>query len=190
MAPSHLRFAGNSDMKSAIAAAAAFAMLGSNAAGAVPRWNPKAPENSEVLPAFSSASVESVLTAIGARYQRSGTATKPTLLVTFSNNRKAVLALGGCSGAMPACKSLSMQSNWTRIANSTPAKTASAIQRFNQRYSFGKAFMTPDGQPGMQHYLTADYGYIRGNLAVNLLVFATQVDRFAKQVLGPLEAKR
>jgi hypothetical protein len=154
----------------------------------VPRWNPRAPENHQVLPAFSYASVENVLTAIGARYRRSGTAAKPTLLVTFANNRKAVLALGGCTGT--ACKSLSMQSNWTRIANSTPEKTAIAIQRFNQRYSFGKAFMTADGQPGMQHYLTADYGFIRGNLAVNLLVYATQVDRFAIQVLGPLEARR
>ena len=177
-------------MKPAIAAASALALIGSSAAGAVPRWNPKAPENNEVLPAFSYASVEDVLAAIGARYQRSGTAAKPTLLVTFANNRKAVLSLGGCTGSGLACKSLSMQSNWTRIANSTPSRTASAIQRFNQRYSFGKAFMTVDGQPGMQHYLTADYGYIRGNLAVNLLVFATQVDRFAKQVLGPLEAKR
>jgi hypothetical protein len=180
----------DSDMKSAIAAAAALASIGSGAAGAVPRWNPKAPENNEVLPAFSYASVESVLAAIGARYQRSGTAAKPTLLVTFPNNRKAVLALGGCTGAVAACKSLSMQSNWTRIANSTPARTAAAIQRFNQRYSFGKAFMTPDGQPGMQRYLTADYGFIRGNLAVNLLNYAVQVDRFATQVLGPLEAKR
>lgn len=177
-------------MKSAIAAASAFALIGSSAVGAVPRWNPKAPENSEVFPDFTHASVESVLAGIGARYQRSGTAAKPTLLVTFPNNRKAVLSLGGCSGAVPACKSLSMQSNWTRIANSTPARTASAIQRFNQRYSFGKAFVTADGQPGMQHYLTADYGFIRGNLAVNLLVFSTQVDRFARQVLGPLEAKR
>ncbi|HEX8215461.1 MAG TPA: YbjN domain-containing protein [Allosphingosinicella sp.] len=179
-------------MKSAIAAAAALAAVGSSAGAAVPRWNPKAPENSEVLPAFSYPAVEGVLTAIGARYQRSGTGAKPTLLVTFANNRKAVLALGGCTGAgaSAACKSLSMQSNWTRIANSTPQKTAAAIQRFNQRYSFGKAFMTPDGQPGMQRYLTADYGFIRGNLAVNLLVYATQVDRFATQVLGPLESKR
>ena len=177
-------------MKSAIAAASAFALIGSSAGAAIPRWNPKAPENSQVLPAFSTPAVESVLTAIGARFQRSGTAARPTLLVTFANNRKAVLALGGCTGAVPACKSLSMQSNWTRIANSTPQRTAAAIQKFNQRYSFAKAFMTADGQPGMQHYLTADYGFIRGNLAVNLLVYATQVDRFATQVLGPLEAKR
>ena len=36
-------------------------------------------------------------------------------------------------------------------------------------------------------YLTADYGFIRGNLAVNLLVFASQADIFANQVLRPLE---
>jgi len=155
---------------------------------AVPGWNPKAPENNQVLPAFTYGTVEPVLRAIGARYQRSGSASKPALLVTFANNRKAVLALGACSGG--ACKSLSMQSNWTRIANATPAQTALAIQRFNQRYSFGKAFMTEAGQPGMQRYVTADYGIIRGNLAVNLLVFATQVDRFAREVLRPLETRR
>jgi hypothetical protein len=60
-------FSGNSVMKSAIAAAAVLASIGTSASGAVPRWNPKAPENNEVLPAFSYASVESVLSAIGAR---------------------------------------------------------------------------------------------------------------------------
>lgn len=42
----------------------------------------------------------------------------------------------------------------------------------------------------MQRYLTADYGFIRGDLAVNLLVFASQVDKFAKEVLAPLENAR
>lgn len=83
-----------------------------------------------------------------------------------------------------------MQASWTRIANSPPARTAEAIQRFNQRYSFSKAYLTEDGRPGMQRYLTADYGYVRGNLAVNLLVFADQVDSFATTVLQPLERRR
>lgn len=177
-------------MKSATAAVMAFALVGTAVfAAPIPRWNPKAPENSQVLAAFNQANIESVLTAIGARHQRSGTAAKPSLLVSFPNNRKGVLTLGACNGDGSACKSLSIQSNWTRIANSTPAKTAAAIERFNQHYSFGKAFMMADGRPGMQRYITADYGFIRGNLAVNLLVFANQVDRFAKEVLQPLEAK-
>ena len=100
-------------MKTAIAAASALALIGAGAGAAVPRWNPRAPENNQVLPAFSYAAVEGVLGAIGARSQRSGSASKPALLVTFANNRKAVLTLGGCSGAGTGCKSLSMQSNWT-----------------------------------------------------------------------------
>lgn len=177
-------------MRTAIAALSALSLVGTSAGAAIPRWNPKAPENNQVLPAFNYGTVEGVLSAIGARYQRSGSAGKPTLLVTFPNKRKAVLTLGACNGDGSACKSLSMQSNWTKIANSTSEKTATAIQRFNQRYSFGKAFMTTAGQPGMQRYITADYGIIRGNLAVNMLVFANQVDRFATEVLAPLEAKR
>jgi hypothetical protein len=82
-----------------------------------------------------------------------------------------------------------MQANWTKIANSPPDEVAAAIQRFNQRYSFGKAYLTEDGRPGMQRYLTADYGFVRGNLAVNLIVFSNQVDRFAREVLLPLEKR-
>jgi hypothetical protein len=45
-----------------------------------------------------------------------------------------------------------------------------------------------DGRPVLQRYLIADYGFLRGNLAVNLLVFANQAERLANEVLGPLEA--
>jgi hypothetical protein len=40
-----------------------------------------------------------------------------------------------------------------------------------------------DGRPSLQRYLTADYGFIRGNLAVNLIVFSGQIDRFVAEVL-------
>ena len=49
-----------------------------------PPWNPKAPENTQLLPTFNYATVESVLTAIGATSQRRGTAERPTLAVIFS----------------------------------------------------------------------------------------------------------
>ena len=152
-----------------------------------PRWTPNAPDNAQLLPNFSYASVEPVLTAIGARFQRSGQTASPALLVTFPNNRRASLIFSSCDSA-GACKALSIQSFWTRIANSPPERTAQAIASFNQRYSFGKAFVAADGRPALQRYLTADYGFIRGNLAVNLLVFANQAEQFATQVLRPLEA--
>ena len=154
----------------------------------VPRWNPKAPENAQTLPAFSYATVEPVLTAVGARFRRTGTSpARPQLAVTFPNNRTALLSLNNCDPEGAACKALSMQSYWTPIANSPPERTADAIAAFNQRYSFAKAFVGTDGRPALQRYLTADYGFIRGNLAVNFLVFASQADQFATQVLKPLE---
>ncbi len=151
------------------------------------RWNPKAPENAQTLPAFSYPTLEPVLTAIGARYQRAGAPGKPQLLVSFANGRKAVLTLSACDPQGSACKGLSIQSYWTRIANSPAERTANAIGSFNQRYAFAKAFIADDGRPALQRYLTADYGFIRGNLAVNLLVFSRQADQFATQVLRPLE---
>ncbi|MBA3676207.1 MAG: YbjN domain-containing protein [Sphingosinicella sp.] len=167
-----------------------FMAIAAPAASAPGRWNPKAPENNQLLPAFNQANVEAVLNAIGARSQRTSGGEKPALAITFPNGRKARVSLGACNADGSACKSLSIQSNWTRIANSPPDRVTAAVQRFNQRYSFGKAYLTEDGRPGMQRYLTADYGFIRGNLAVNLVVFSNQVDRFAREVLQPLEGKK
>ena len=154
---------------------------------ATQRWNPRAPENAQLLPTLSYATVEPVLNAIGARHQRAGQPGKPAIAVTFPNDRKAMLVLSACDSGGNACKALSIQSYWTKIANAPPEQTARAIEGFNQRYSFAKAFVAPDGRPALQRYLTADYGFVRGNLAVNLLVFANQAERFATDVLRPLE---
>lgn len=170
--------------------AAAFLLAAAPASAesaASPRWNPKAPENAQLLADFSYGTVEPVLTAIGARFQRSAQAGKPALLVVFPNNRRATLLFSSCDAA-GACKALSVQSFWTRIANAPPDKTSQAIASFNQRYSFAKAYIAADGRPALQRYLTADYGFVRGNLAVNFLVFASQAEQFATQVLRPLEA--
>ena len=169
---------------------AAGSLLAAPAAAALPRWNPRAPENNQVLPSFNYGTVEPVLRAIGARYQRSGAVSAPVLLVTFANGRKATLTMGVCNPPGSICRSLNVQSTWTRIANSPQSEVSAAVERFNRQYSFAKAYFTPDRRPAMQRYLNADYGFVRGNLAVNLLVFATQADRFAKDVLAPLESRR
>lgn len=168
-------------MRLVIAAALAFGSA--VAAAQTPPWNPAAPENRQVIPAFNYASVEAVLTAVGARFERRGTAERPALTVTFTNNRRAAILLGSCDRQGAACKALSMQSVWNRPAGATPERLSAAIQRFNQRYAFSRAFLTQDGRLALQRYLTADYGFIRGNLAVNLLVFANQAERFAAEVV-------
>jgi hypothetical protein len=148
-----------------------------------PPWNPAAPENRQVLPTFNYATVESVLTAIGARFVRRGTVDRPALDVTFPNNRRAGILFGNCERQGAACKAISIQALWTAPAGPAAARLPAAIQAFNQRYAFSRAYVTADGRPGLQRYLTADYGFIRGNLAVNLLVFANQEERFAAEVL-------
>ena len=169
------------------AAFAAFVLLNIGAAAAAQtapaRWNPAAPENRQVLPTFNYATVESVLAAIGARAERRGSADRPALAVTFANNRRAAILFGSCERQGAACKAISIQAVWTRPANVPAERLAANIQQFNRRYAFSRAFLTADGRPALQRYLTADYGFIRGNLAVNLLVFASQTERFAAEVL-------
>ena len=153
------------------------------AAQSPPRFNPAAPENRQVLPTFNYATVETVLTQIGARFERRGTADRPILGVTFPNNRRAAIVFGNCERQGAACKAISIQAVWNRPAGAAAARLADAIQAFNRRYAFSRAYLTGDGRPALQRYLTADYGFIRGDLAVNLLVFATQSDRFAAEVV-------
>jgi hypothetical protein len=162
--------------------AAALAVAAPNAPQA--RWNPKAPENGQLQPAFSQAAVEPVLAAIGARWRRGGTEEKPQLLVVLPNGRKATLAMSGCGAE--GCKALSIQAHWRPVAGASAEETARAIESFNRRYAFAKAFVAADGRPALHRYLTADYGFIRGDLAVNLLVFAEQADTFARVALLPL----
>ncbi len=177
-------------MRIAFTIIAAAASVAANAQGvAPPKWNPRSPENAQVLPNFSPGTVEPVLDAIGARHQRGGQPGRPVLIVTFPNNRRTVLSFGSCNAA-GACKAMAMQTVWPKIAGATPERTAEAVAAFNRRYSFAKAFMLSDGRPALQRYLTADYGFIRGNLAVNLLVFANQAERFSAEALRPLEAKK
>jgi hypothetical protein len=147
------------------------------------RWNPAAPENRQIMPTFNYATVETVLTQIGAQAERRGTADRPALAVTFPNNRRAAILFGSCEAGGAACKAISIQAVWTRPASLTADRLATNIQQFNRRYAFSRAFLTADGRPALQRYLTADYGFIRGNLAVNLLVFANQSERFAAEVL-------
>ena len=164
--------------------AAALALAGAAASAQTPApWNPAAPENRTVLPTFNYATVESVLAAVGARSERRGTVDRPALAVTFANNRRAAILFGSCERQGAACKAISIQAVWARPANVPADALSTRIQQFNQRYAFSRAFLTGDGRPALQRYLTADYGFIRGNLAVNLLVFASQSERFAADVL-------
>ena len=149
---------------------------------AVP-WNPAAPENRQLLPTFNYGTVEGVLQAIGAQSERRGDANRPALAVTFSNNRRAGILFGSCERQGAACKAISIQSVWAVPANLSADRLAANIQAFNRRYAFSRAFLTADGRPALQRYLTADYGFVRGNLAVNLLVFANQAERFTAEVL-------
>jgi hypothetical protein len=174
-------------MRRALLLAAALGISGP-AMATLPRWNPKAPQNSQVLPAFTVANVSAVLTSVGARHQRSNDdADSPALTVVFPNGRRALVTLSSCERGATACKALSVQSFWTKLEKVPPEKSALAIEQFNQRYAFAKAYITADGRPTLQRYLTADYGFIRGNLAVNLLVFADQAERLATEVLQPLQ---
>jgi hypothetical protein len=158
---------------------------------ATPPWNPAAPENRQVLPTLNYATVEPVLTQIGARFERRGTADRPALAITFANGRRGAILFGSCERAGAVCKSISIQAVWNRPTPApAPERLNAAIQGFNQRYAFARAYVTSDGRPALQRYLTADYGIIRGNLAVNLLVFSNQIDRFVAEVLRPAPAAR
>jgi hypothetical protein len=159
-------------------AASLLAALQTPAAGP---FDASAPQNREVLPAFSYATVEPVLAQIGARFERAGSEQQPALTITFINGRRAAILFGSCLGT--SCRAISIQAVWNAPASLNAAQLASAVAGFNQRYAFSRAFVAADGRPALQRYLTADYGFIRGNLAVNLIVFAGQIDRFVTEVI-------
>ena len=96
-------------------------------------WNPAAPENRQLLPTFNYATVESVLTAINARFERHGTAERPALAVTFRNGRRAAILFGSCERQGAACKAISIQAIWTRPANIPSERLARFVLLFGER---------------------------------------------------------
>jgi hypothetical protein len=154
-------------MRGCFAALILVAAGGSTAFAQTPpvRWNPAAPENRQVLPTFNYATVESVLTAIGASSERRGTADRPALAVTFANNRKAAILFGSCEREGAVCKAISIQAVWTAPANVPADRLAANIQRFNQRYAFSRAFLTADGRPALQRRLRLRPRQSRGQFA-------------------------
>jgi hypothetical protein len=168
-------------LRAGLAALAVLAPVAAAAQPPAPGFDPAAAENRQVLPAFSYATVEPVLIQIGARFERVGNDERPALTVTFANGRRAALLFGSCQGT--GCRALSVQAVWNAPSGTAAQQLAAAIAGFNQRYAFSRAFVAADGRPSLQRYLTADYGFIRGNLAVNLIVFAGQIDRFVSEVL-------
>lgn len=165
-------------MSGGLFAASLLAVLQPPAAGP---FDASAPQNREVLPAFSYATVEPVLAQIGARWERAGTEQQPALTITFVNGRRAAILFGSCLGT--SCRAISIQAVWNAPTSLSAAQLAAAVAGFNQRYAFSRAFVAADGRPSLQRYLTADYGFVRGNLAVNLIVFAGQIDRFVTEVI-------
>lgn len=153
------------------------------------RWSPDAPANRQVLPTFNYSTVEGVLDEIGARHERRGGAGRPSLLVTFQSGRRAAIVFGSCSEGGETCRAISLQSGWTLPRGVASQRAADLTQAFARRYAFSRAFVLPNGNLALQRYLTADYGFIRGNLAVNLLAFAAQLDLFAREVLAPLSRR-
>ncbi len=163
-----------------MAALAALLLLAAQPAAAGP-FDASAPQNREILPSFSYATVEPVLAQIGARWERAGSDQQPALTVTFINGRRAAILFGSCLGT--SCRAISIQAVWSPPPGIPPAQLAAAVASFSQRYAFSRAFVAADGRPSLQRYLTADFGFIRGNLAVNLIVFAGQIDRFVTEVI-------
>ena len=153
------------------------------------RWNPQAAENWQTLPTFNYGSVELVLDQVGIRHERRGTPERPALLVTFADGRRGAIVFGSCSDGGNACRAISIQAGWSLPGTATPERAVNAVQAFNRRYAFSRAFILANGNLALQRYLTADYGFVRGDLAVNLLAFAGQLELFAQEVLGPLSRR-
>jgi hypothetical protein len=145
-------------------------------------FNAAAPENRQVLPAFSYATVEPVLTQIGARFERTSESGRLALTITFANGRRAAILFGSC--LQDSCRAISIQAVWSGPPADKVAQLANAVVAFNQRYAFSRALVAADGRPTLQRYLTADFGFVRGNLAVNLIVFAGEIDRFVTEVIN------
>ncbi len=152
-----------------LAAAAAIAFLGT----------PAQAQTTQTLTQFTRADLEQALTDAGATITPSET---PVERIDFSFE-DGVLADGlllACEDAEKKTKCLgsSLLATFTPADGATPEQIREAINNYNYRENFGRAFLDEDGTISVRMYIIADGGITRENYSRQIGLWFTSVIDF------------
>ena len=150
------------------------------ACGMVSGANAQANSSDRPMTQFTRSALLSALSGIDAETEeQSG---KPNISVTFDNGLMGDALLMACEDQQTSrnCLGTSILVTYETPDDATPAKVREAINEYNYRQNFGRAYLDPDGQITLRMYIIAD-----GSRTLMIIAMATGPDY--KRVLYPLD---
>lgn len=135
-------------------------------------------QSSELLETFSMAELQSALNSIGATYE--GASDGQTINVTFASSLKANAAIMACTDgeAMRDCYGTSILSIFDPDEGTSEADVIAAINEYNYRENFGRAYLDPEGDVSVRMYIIADGGITRENYRRQIALWAASLEDF------------
>ncbi|MBB3032734.1 YbjN domain-containing protein [Alteriqipengyuania lutimaris] len=111
---------------------------------------------------------------------------EPNMSVEFANGLKADALLMACADQATSanCMGTSILATFTRPENATGAQIAAAINEYNYRQNFGRAYESPTGEISLRMYIIADGGITMENYGRQLGLFSASAERFIGYLNG------
>ena len=136
------------------------------------------------LDRFSRDALKATLAELGA------TATEredmPNMAVEFDNGLKADALLMACEDQATSsnCLGTSILATFARPEGATGAQIAGAINEYNYRQNFGRAYESPQGEISLRMYIIADGGITMDNYRNQIGLFAVSAGKFVGYLNG------
>ena len=154
------------------------------ACGMVSGANAQANSSDRPMTQFTRSALLSALSGIDAETEeQSG---KPNISVTFDNGLMGDALLMACEDQQTSrnCLGTSILVTYETPDDATPAKVREAINEYNYRQNFGRAYLDPDGQISLRMYIIADGGITMANYKRQLALFSLSAAKLPDYVYG------
>lgn len=151
---------------------------------------PAAAQSAGTLKAFSRADFERALREAGATVapQEAG---NERIDFTFDDGVVADAMLLACKdeAKKKGCLGSSLLATFSPSDGATPEQIQEAINTFNYRENFGRAYLEPDGTIAVRMYIIADGGIMRANYATQIRLWFASVSNFFGYLYGEAETE-
>ena len=134
------------------------------------------------LEQFSTGALKATLAELGATTtDQEGV---PNIAVEFASGLKADALLMACQdeATSTGCLGTSILVTFARPEGTTGATIAAAINEYNYRQNFGRAYESPTGEISLRMYIIADGGITMENYRQQLGLFSISAAKFTEYV--------
>jgi hypothetical protein len=143
-----------------------------------------AAQSYDTVDVFSMSDLITALEANGASYKPRSD--NRSIDVTFENGLKANGAIMACEDdeTQTNCFATSILATFTMPDQATEQSINAAINEYNYRQNFGRAYLDPDGRISVRLYIISDGGIRRGNYQRQIGLWSNSLAKFVNYLFG------